>query len=643
MYRFFRKNREAVKKYLLIFFLSIVSIGMVITLAPIPGGNTGQMEANVLASIDGTNITAQDLRRSVDSQLRNSSLAGNRDLAAKLASGALDEMVLRHAILGQARKLGLEASNQELMQSLQAIPFLYSNGTFIGMDRYQDLIQQETGMTVSQFEAQLRESIIMEKMRDVITDGVQVSAAEVQEEFQRRNAKAKIEYVLFDPSEYLKAVSVTPAALENVLKKDPERYKVPQERRLRYVLIDPARIQAQVKVTDADLKQYYGQHLSDYRVPDRVMVSHILFKTTGKSPADVLQITATAQDVLKQLKAGADFGELAKKYSEDTTAQNGGDLGWIVRGQTVKEFEQAAFSMKPGQISDLVTTTYGIHILKVTDKQLAHLQTFDEVKDSIRAALEKEKLETAKESLARSLEREFKTKPKDFDVVARKEGLEVKDTGPFKYKQAVPDLGNDEGLQNLVFQLREGEVGGPVPLPKGLVIVQLAEIVPEHSPTLDEVRAQVEEDYRAEESKKLARQKAQEFASQVKNGDFKKIAQKEGLKVKESKDFTRQENLENLIPGSELAVAFTLAPGQTSDAIAAGTNNLVLRVASHTPPDEASFAQQQNQIREQLLSQKRSLAFEIYRQNLKQQLQRSGQLKINDSALKQFLSGYERS
>lgn len=643
MYRFFRKNREAVKKYLLIFFLSIVSIGMVITLAPIPGGNTGQMEANVLASIDGTNITAQDLRRSVDSQLRNSSLAGNRDLAAKLASGALDEMVLRHAILGQARKLGLEASNQELMQSLQAIPFLYSNGTFIGMDRYQDLIQQETGMTVSQFEAQLRESIIMEKMRDVITDGVQVSAAEVQEEFQRRNAKAKIEYVLFDPSEYLKAVSVTPAALENVLKKDPERYKVPQERRLRYVLIDPARIQAQVKVTDADLKQYYGQHLSDYRVPDRVMVSHILFKTTGKSPADVLQITATAQDVLKQLKAGADFGELAKKYSEDTTAQNGGDLGWIVRGQTVKEFEQAAFSMKPGQISDLVTTTYGIHILKVTDKQLAHLQTFDEVKDSIRAALEKEKLETAKESLARSLEREFKTKPKDFDVVARKEGLEVKDTGPFKYKQAVPDLGNDEGLQNLVFQLREGEVGGPVPLPKGLVIVQLAEIVPEHSPTLDEVRAQVEEDYRAEESKKLARQKAQEFASQVKNGDFKKIAQKEGLKVKESKDFTRQENLENLIPGSELAAAFTLAPGQTSDAIAAGTNNIVLRVASHTPPDEASFAQQQNQIREQLLSQKRSLAFEIYRQNLKQQLQRSGQLKINDSALKQFLSGYERS
>ncbi len=643
MYRFFRKNREAVKKYLLIFFLSIVSIGMVITLAPIPGGNTTQMEANVLASIGGTNITAQDLRRNVDSQLRNSSLAGNRDLAAKLASGALDEMVLRHAILGQARKFGLEASNQELMQSLQAIPFLYSNGTFIGMDRYQDLIQQETGMTVSQFEAQLRENIIMEKMRDVITDGVQVSPAEVREEFERRNAKAKIEYVLFDPSEYLKAVSVTPAALENVLKKDPERYKVPQERRLRYVLIDPARIQAQVKVADADLKQYYGQHLSDYRVPDRVMVSHILFKTTGKSPADVLQITATAQDVLKQLKAGADFGELAKKYSEDTTAQNGGDLGWIVRGQTVKEFEQAAFSMKPGQISDLVTTTYGIHILKVTDKQLAHLQTFDEVKDSIRAALEKEKLETAKESLARNLEREFKTKPKDFDVVARKEGLEVKDTGLFKYKQAVPDLGNDEGLQNLVFQLREGEVGGPVSLPKGLVIVQLAQIVPEHSPTLDEVRAQVEEDYRAEESKKLARQKAQEFASQAKNGDFKKIAQRDGLKVKESKDFTRQENLENLIPGSELGAAFTLAPGQTSDAIAAGTNNIVLRVVSHTPPDEASFAQQQDQIREQLLSQKHSLAFEIYRQNLKQQLLRSGELKINDSAIKQFLSGYERS
>jgi peptidyl-prolyl cis-trans isomerase D len=314
-----------------------------------------------------------------------------------------------------------------------------------------------------------------------------------------------------------------------------------------------------------------------------------------------------------------------------------------VRGQTVKEFEQAAFSMKPGQISDLVTTTYGIHILKVSDKQLAHLQTFDEVKDSVRSNLEKEKLAAAQESFARKLERELKANPKEFGAVARKEGLEVKETPLFKYKQAVPDLGNDEGLQNLVFELREGEVGGPVSLPKGLLIVQLVQIVSEHTPKLDEVRAQVEEDYRAEEAKKLARQKAGEFASQVKNGDFKKVAQKDGLTVKESKEFTRTENLENLISGTELGPAFTLAPGQTSDALSVGTDYIVFKVVSQTPPDQASFAQQQEQIREQLLNQKRSLAFEIYRQNLKQELQRSGKLKINDSALKQFLSGYERS
>jgi len=643
MYRFFRKNREAVKKYLLIFFLGIVSVGMVVTLAPLPGGNTSQMEANVLATIDGTNITAQELRRNVDAQMRNNSLANNRALAAKLASSALDEMVLRHALLNQAKRLGIEASNQELMQSLQAIPFLYSNGAFIGLDRYQDMIQQETGMTVSQFEAQLRESIILEKMRNVIADSIQVSPAEVREEFEKRSAKAKIEYVLFDPSQYLQAVNVTPEALENYLKKDPDRYKVPQQRRVRYALVDPARIQALAKVTDDDLKRYYGQHLSDYRVPDRVMVSHILFKTTGKTPEEIAKIRATAEDVLKQLRAGADFSELAKKYSEDTSAQSGGALGWIVHGQTVKEFEQAAFSMKPGQISDLVTTTYGIHILKVTDKQLAHLQTLDEVNESIRSALEKEKLEVAQESFARNLEREFKANPKEFDALARKEGLEVKETPLFKNKQAVPDLGNDEGLQNRIFQLSEGEVGGPVSLPKGLVIVQLLQIVPEHRPKLDEVRAQVEEDYRAEESKKLARQKAEEFASQVKNGDFNKVAQKDGLTVKESKEFTRLENLESLISGTELGAAFTLAPGQTSDAQSVGTDYIVFRVVSHTPPDEASFAQQQEQIREQLLNQKRSLAFEIYRQNLKQELQRSGELKINDSALKQFLSGYERS
>ena len=129
-----------------------------------------------------------------------------------------------------------------------------------------------------------------------------------------------------------------------------------------------------------ELHRILRPHLADYRVPDRVKVAHILFKTTGKSPAEVATVEKTAADVLNQIRAGGDFGELAKKFSEDSTAQAGGELGWLVHGQTVPEFDSTAFSLKPGEVSGLVKTVYGIHIIKVEEKQVAHLQSFDEVK-----------------------------------------------------------------------------------------------------------------------------------------------------------------------------------------------------------------------------------------------------------------------
>ncbi len=565
MFRLFSKSRRTVYKWILAAFLSVMAVGMVITLTPLGGGDTTQMEANVLASVDGANITTQDLRQSIDSQLGNVPLAYRSQFVPRIAQGALDQMVLQRAMIKQAQKLGLEITVQEMLQALQGIPGFYENGKFIGMDAYQDRLQAQ-GLTVGKFEAQLRQELLFDKVRSVITDGVVVTPAEVHEEFVKRNAKAKM--------------------------------------------------------------------------PDRVKVAHILFKTTGKNPAEVSTIEKTAQDVLAQVKSGADFAALAKQHSEDTSAQSGGEIGWIVRKQTVKEFEDAAFSMKPGEVR-LVKTIYGVHIIKVEDKQNAHLQSFDEVKDAIRGELEKQKLAAAEESLADRFEREVKAK-KDFQAAAREIGLDVRETPLFKYNQSVPDFGNSEAFQSLAFQLAQGDVGQPISVPKGLAVIQVAEVVPEHVPALDEVRARVEQDYRAEQSKVLASEKAKEFAAAVRSGDFKKIAKTEHLDVKESKDFTQQDSVSETIPASAVAAAFTLAPGQTSDPVTAGTNSVVFHVLSHTPPSEADFASQQSQIAEEVLGRKREVAFEIYQQNLKQWLLQSKELKMNDAAMKQFLASYAK-
>jgi peptidyl-prolyl cis-trans isomerase D len=640
MFRLFQKHREKVKKYLLIFFLSVVSVGMVITLAPIPGGDTSQSQSNVVATIAGDKITTDDLSRSIQNQLKNSQLSDDSSLVPKIADTVLDNMLMQKALVLQAQRMGLEVSNQELRSALQALAWLYPKGKFVGMAEYSTIIQQQTGMTTQEFEEQYRESVLMSKLRDVVSDGVQVTPEDVHQEFLRRNRKAKVRYVVFDPSQLLKDVQITPQALEAFFSKDPSRYKVAEQRQARYVIIPPDAVRSKVTVSDEEMKDYYTQHLSDYRVPDRVKVSHILFKTTGKSPKEVAAIKKTAEEVLSKIKSGADFSAMAKKYSEDSTASNGGELGWIVHGQTVKPFEDAAFSMKPGQTSDLVKTTYGFHIIKVEGKETAHLKSFDEVKDSIKSVLEKQKLQAALQSFAEDLEAQFKAHPDQFDSTAKQAGLEAKQTSLFKYSQTILDFGSSEAFHNLAFELQLNEIGQPIAVPKGTAIIQVTKIVPAHQPELEEVHDVVAEDYRAAQSKVLAQQKASEFAQAVKTGDFEKIARKDGYTVQESKDFTSQDYVQGLGSASKLRAAFTLKPGETSGVISIGGGEAVFQVISQTPANEADFAAQRDQIHEQLLDQDRNVAFEIYRQNLKQHLLRTGRLKLNQAAMKTFLAGY---
>ncbi|HEV2495663.1 MAG TPA: peptidyl-prolyl cis-trans isomerase [Terriglobia bacterium] len=644
MFRLFTKSRQTLYKWLLGAFLGVMAIGMVITLAPIGGGDTSQVQANVLATIGSTQVTTDDLQRMVQSQLRNSPAALNPKYVSSVATSALDEMVIERAMGIEAQRLGIQVTPQELAQALQTIPWLYNNGKFIGVEAYQNQIQETTGLTVPQFESQLRQRMLLDKVRSIVTDGVTVTPAEVHDEFVKRNAKAKIDYVTFDSSQFMSKVEVTPAALEDYFKKNAAAYKVPEERRVNYVLIAPDRVRAQLKLDDTTLHQYYAQHLSTYRVPERVKCVHILFMTTGKSPTEVTTIENTAKQVLAQVKSGADFGELAKKYSQDPgSAQKGGELGWVVRGQTVKEFENAAFSMKPGQVSDLVKTIYGFHIIKVEDKQNAHLQTFDEVKNQISTDLERQQTASAEQALAQQVENELKANPKeDMAAAASKFGLEAQETPLFKYNDVLPDFGSSESFSNLAFQLHVHEAGEPIAVPKGLAVIQCAEIVPEHIATLDEVRASVEQAYRRDQSLTLAADKAKEFAAKAKSGgDFKQLAKAAGVEVKESQDFTRQDSVGS-IPGSQLPAAFTLEPGQTGDPVSIGQAlTVVFRVVSHTPANEADFASQQSQIAEELLERKRMVAFEIYQQNLKEQMLRSGELKMNDAALKQFLAQYQ--
>src|ERR1700729_2105039 len=243
-------------------------------------------------------------------------------------------------------------------------------------------------MSIPEFEDVLRDQMLQERFRQLVTDAITVSPAEIQAEYRRRNEKVQLEYVLIKPSELAAAIQPTDADLSAYYTKHAGLYQIPERRSARFALLDLAKLRATTTVGDDALRAYYNSHIDEYKVENRVHVEHILFKTVGKTDAEIAEIRQKAEDVLKKAKSGANFEDLARKFSEDDgTKPKGGDLGWIVEGQTVPEFQQAAFTLPKGSISDLVKTQYGFHIIKVLDHEQAHTKSFDEVKDAIRAPM----------------------------------------------------------------------------------------------------------------------------------------------------------------------------------------------------------------------------------------------------------------
>src|ERR1700740_1549155 len=219
------------------------------------------------------------------------------------------------------------------------------------------------------------------------------------------------------------------------------------------------------QVTDDELKVQYQQNIQQFQVPNRVHAEHILLMTVGKTDAEVTEIKKKAEDILAQAKKkGANFEDLAKKYSEDPGSKaKGGDLGWLVQGRAVPEFEKAAFSLNKGEISDLIKTQYGFHIIKVLDKETAHTKTFDEVKDTLRTPLLLQKADNQAGSIADKMSAEIRQSNKvTLDELAQKYHLEVSETRPVSQTDPLLELGNGQDVKEEISHLRQGELSLPL-------------------------------------------------------------------------------------------------------------------------------------------------------------------------------------
>ena len=631
-------NRKTGTRILLGAVVLLLGGSMLLYLVPQTPG-TGEASTDTVAKIGDQSVSLQEVRDKVNEIERQRQIP--KFFESRLAMEILQQLVFQKELEYEAKRLGITVSDQERADRIrQFLPTAFNGGTFVGMDRYAAEVQARFQLPVAEFEELLRQGLLEEKFRKLVTDGISVGPAELQDEFRNKNEKVKLDYALIKPEELEAKITPNEAEIQASFEKNKSKYQVPEKRVVRYALVDVNQIRQTLRISDDQLKVQFQQNIKQYQVPNRVHAEHILLMTVGnKTDAEVEEIKKKAEDILGQAKKGAKFEDLAKKYSEDPgTKDKGGDLGWLVQGQTVPEFEKVAFSLQKGQISDLVKTQYGFHIIKVMDKETAHTKPFEEVKDSLRAPLllsqaDKQASDIA-DQMSAAIRRSNKT---SLDDLANQYKLVAGETRAVGATDPLLELGNSTDVKDAIFRLRAGELSLPVRTDRGYVVLSVKTVLPAHQATLDEVRDKITTDLKREKAAELARNKADELVKRAKAGEKFDVAAKAlGLEPKTSDLLARDGSIPGAASGKQLGAAFSLNAGGVGAPLNLGQNWLVYRVSEKQEPNPADFEKQKRELTEAVLQSKRNLAYEAFRTSLETRLKQEGKLKLMPEKLQTF-------
>jgi peptidyl-prolyl cis-trans isomerase D len=649
----FLQTPGPVKKVILGGLLTIICVLMVITLVPGFGSGdlfgTRQPGQGILATVAGTDITTVEVRQQAQRMVQQQFPRGGSQAAMLLpffASQAAEQLIQREAVVSEAKRLGLHATDQDVREELQHGPYaatFFPGGAFIGQAAYEELLERND-MTIPQFEQDVKNDVLVEKLRNLVAGSAIVTDTEIRDKFEKDNTKVKFDYAVLRKDDIEKTIHPADAELKAYYEQHKAAYanSIPEKRKVEYVVIDQAKLQSSINVSQDELQAYYNQHLDEYRAPEQVNVRHILIKTPlpgpdGKVDQKGLQAAQQkADDILKQLQAGANFADLAKKDSEDTaSAKNGGSLGWIERGRFPSpDVEKAAFSLPKGGTSDVINAGYGFDIIHIDDKQDAHVKTLAEVKDQIESTIKQQKAVQAADAQATALT--AAARGNGLDKAAAGKGLQVVTTDFISRADSLPGVGQAPQLTDAIFTAADKAPADEVQIPLGYAVYQVLAIQPPSTPTFDQIRSRVEEEFKQERANTLLAQKTKELSDRAKaEHDLKKAAKELGATMKTS-DFVLPDGQ---VPdvgsmAGQASVVFTMKPGEISGPVDTNTDGVVLSLLDKQAPTEAEFTEKKDQIRNELLQNKQSELFGLFVGNLREQMEKSGKIKVNQQELK---------
>jgi peptidyl-prolyl cis-trans isomerase D len=648
MIRFLQRDSRVVKAFFVV-IIGMASISMVVYLIP---GLTGQgaTSADTYAVIyphwyskllsSGTTVSQQQVDKIARAQLAQQRYPDNPMILGLFEQRVGQQEIQKQILLLEADKLGIHATNEDVRQYLQtgaAGQVLFPGGKYIGDEQYAALVANRFNLSVTEFEDDVKHDIVIRRLQALITGGVTVGDQEVREGYRKSAIKIKFDYAVVSSDDLRKGINPSDGELEAFFKKNAPRYAsaVPEERRITYFAFTPNELPGGVpQPTQQEIKAYFSAHQSEYETPEQARSRHILIKVDAGADAKTdAAAKAKADGLLKQIKGGADFADLAKKNSDDPGSKDsGGELPLAQRGTMVPEFDRAIFTQKIGD-TQIVKSQFGYHIVQVEERKPAHAQDISEVLPTIQGTLIRQKAAVAEENYAHQLTSE--AMKNGLEKAAAAHHLEVVTTPPVARQGGVISaLPDGSQIIGKAFESKQGDPPQFAQTGEGYAIFQVTGIQQAHAPNFADWKTHVLDDYRQEQLPQLLSAKTKELADKAKAGnDLAKAAKEVGATVKTSDLVSPDGQVPDLGQVAQVAPQLLeLTPGAISGPISTERNGVVAKLVDKQEPTADEIAKNFDQTRDQMLEQRRSEAFNVFLSGIMNDYKKNKRIRMNAKA-----------
>ncbi len=586
-------------------------------------GNFGADTASVVAYVDDRPILVKDFEKTFEENLRlvhsqNPNVTDKELLEADFRWQVFSQMLTQAILAAQAAKLNISVSDEELRREIARIPaFADEKGKF-DSQKYEVLLKSN-GLSPAEFEADMRNTLTQEKLGGYVTLPARVTEAEARGLYEFSREQAVIEYIPFTADAFSQGVTPTDEEIKAFYAANADKFRTPAQVRIEYLDLSPQTLAKPDEIAETDIEASYKANAKAFERPEAVEVRHLLVMLPADAPeAEVKAAEKKMADLAARLKKGEDFASLLPKAPSADDTLMGEDFAWLTRGALPKEFksfEDAAFALDKGQISDPIRTTVGLHVLEVRDKRPAGTAPLDEVKDEIRATLAEERaadrltkvMDTVQDKIVAGVE---------LAKAAEDEGLALGQTQLFAKDQPPVNLKLAPQALDALFGLAQGmTTDTPLTTEDGFLVAKVLEAKPAAVAPLDQVKERITAELVEKEALKRAKEKAEAAASEMKTPEgVAKVLAEYKDKIALSQPFTRQ----GFIPGLGMVpplakAAFDQKSTDWMPQVYAVSDGYVLaRPEKRIAPDPAAWTADKDKWMQSLLQSKQTELFRAY-------------------------------